>query len=157
MPNFIRKNFGCYQAIGLDNGGSMGMSYQGRVIKKPGRKIMDAFAVVEATPAQKRENAAIDVKVSAFNAKVAGQIRAMKKKGVTKVQVEEWKERVRNSLRASIKNAEAKSPASLDIRVMRGDACGSGTRGIAASELRQDMKNLRNFRRFSVFRLPTAR
>ncbi len=120
MPDFIKKNFGCYQAIGLDNGGSMGMSYEGRVIRKPGRKIMDAFAVVEATPAQKRENAAVAAKVSAFNAKVAGQIRAMKKKGATKAQVDAWKNGVRNSLSASLKTAEAKYPAGLDVRVMKG-------------------------------------
>lgn len=120
MPDFIKKHFGCHHAIGLDNGGSMGLSYEGRLMKKPGRKIMDAFAVVEASPAQKRENAAVAAKVSAFNAKVAGQIRAMKKRGATKVQVEEWKERVRNSLRTSIKNAEAKYPAGLDVHFMKG-------------------------------------
>lgn len=120
MPDFIKKKFGCYQAIGLDNGGSMGMSYEGRSIRKPGRKIMDAFAVVEATPAQKRENAAIAAKVSAFNAKVAGQIRALKKKGATKTQVDAWKNGVRDSLSASLKTAEAKYPAGLDVRVMKG-------------------------------------
>lgn len=120
MPDFIKKNFGCYQAIGLDNGGSMGFSYEGRLMKKPGRKIMDAFAVVETTPAEKRENAAVAAKVSAFNAKVAGQIRAMKKKGATKAQVDAWKERVRNSLRTSMKTAETKAPNGLDVRVMKG-------------------------------------
>lgn len=120
MPDFIRKNFGCYQAIGLDNGGSMGFSYGGKLIKKPGRKIMDAFAVVEATPAQKRENAAIAAKVSAFNAKVASQIRTMKKKGATKVQIDVWKDRVRTSLANSIIALEAKNPAGLDVRVMKG-------------------------------------
>ena len=120
MPDFIKKHFGCYQAIGLDNGGSMGFSYAGKLIRKPGRKIMDAFAVVEATPAQKRENAAVAAKVSAFNAKVAGQIRAMKKKGATKAQIGAWKAGIRNSVAASLKAAQAKYPAGLDVRVMKG-------------------------------------
>ncbi len=120
MPDFIKKHFGCHQAIGLDNGGSMGLSYHGKLVKKPGRKIMDAFAVVEATPAQKRENAAIAAKVSAFNAKVAAQVRSMKKKGATKVQIDAWKDRIRTSLANSVKALETKNPAGLDVRVMKG-------------------------------------
>lgn len=51
MPEFLKKQFGCYQAIGLDSGGSLGLSYEGKSYAKPGRKIMDAFVVV---PAKKR-------------------------------------------------------------------------------------------------------
>ena len=120
MPGFIKKNFGCYQAVGLDNGGSMGLSYEGRTIRKPGRKIMDAFAVVEVSAAEKRENAAVAAKVSAFNAKVAGQIRAMKKKGATKTRIDAWKKTVKDQVASSLKAAEAKYPSGLDVRVMKG-------------------------------------
>lgn len=46
VPDFIRQ-FGCIDAINLDNGGSLGLYDRGKYIVIPGRKIMDAFVVVK--------------------------------------------------------------------------------------------------------------
>ena len=51
MPDYLKTTFNCYNAMNLDAGGSLGMVYKGTVKSKEGRKIMDAFVVVEsATP-----------------------------------------------------------------------------------------------------------
>ncbi len=47
MPIFLKKNFWCYNALNLDSGGSLGMIYNWKVIKKHWRDIMDAFVVVD--------------------------------------------------------------------------------------------------------------
>ena len=52
VPSFIKNNFGCYNAINLDSGWSLGFMYDGKVYNKPWRKIMDAFVVVDLTPEQ---------------------------------------------------------------------------------------------------------
>ncbi|MCF7835394.1 phosphodiester glycosidase family protein [Candidatus Gracilibacteria bacterium] len=47
MPAFIKEQFGCWNAINLDAGASLGMIYSGLVLDRGGRrKIMDAFVVL---------------------------------------------------------------------------------------------------------------
>ena len=46
LPDFIRQ-FGCIDAINLDNGGSLGLYDHGKYIIRPGRTIMDAFVIVK--------------------------------------------------------------------------------------------------------------
>ncbi len=46
VPDFIRQ-FGCIDAINLDNGGSLGLYDHGKYIVRPGRNIMDAFVIVK--------------------------------------------------------------------------------------------------------------
>ncbi len=47
MPNYLAKNFGCYNAINLDAWASIGMVYSWFVIDQGSRKrIMDAFVVL---------------------------------------------------------------------------------------------------------------
>lgn len=47
LSPFIKRNFGCYNAINLDAGSSLAMVYDGRVIaRSPRRQIMDAFVVL---------------------------------------------------------------------------------------------------------------
>lgn len=47
MPAYLKKNFGCYNAINLDAGASIGMVYSGFVLDQGSRKrIMDAFVVL---------------------------------------------------------------------------------------------------------------
>lgn len=47
LADFLQLHLDCYNAINLDSWGSLGMVYNNENIKKPGRKIMDAFVVVE--------------------------------------------------------------------------------------------------------------
>ena len=47
LAPYIIANFSCFHAINLDAWASLGMIYDKKVIRKPGRKIMDAFVVVE--------------------------------------------------------------------------------------------------------------
>ncbi|MEI6426032.1 MAG: phosphodiester glycosidase family protein [Candidatus Absconditabacteria bacterium] len=47
MPAYLKKNFGCYNAINLDAGSSIGMVYSGFVLDQgPRKRIMDAFVVL---------------------------------------------------------------------------------------------------------------
>ena len=46
VSDFIRQ-FGCIDAINLDNGGSLGLYDHGKYIVRPGRNIMDAFVIVK--------------------------------------------------------------------------------------------------------------
>lgn len=59
MPDFLRQNLGCFYALNLDSGGSLGMHYEGTNIRTPGRDIMDAFVVVETEPSDTTETAHI--------------------------------------------------------------------------------------------------
>lgn len=52
LAEFVQTNLNCYNAINLDSWGSLGMVYNHENIKKPGRKIMDAFVVVETNETQ---------------------------------------------------------------------------------------------------------
>lgn len=65
MPDYIKKNFDCYNAINLDNWWSLGMIYNNKIIKKPWRKIMDAFVIVEVkeTPKLNTTNQSSNIKV----------------------------------------------------------------------------------------------
>lgn len=47
MAKFIQKNLNCYNAINLDSWWSLWMIYNNKTIKKPWRKIMDAFIVIK--------------------------------------------------------------------------------------------------------------
>ncbi len=47
MAFFLQKNLNCYNAINLDSWNSLWMIYKNKTIKKPWRKIMDAFVVIE--------------------------------------------------------------------------------------------------------------
>ena len=47
MPEFLKKNFWCYNALNLDSWGSLWLIYNWRIIKKNWRPIMDAFVVVD--------------------------------------------------------------------------------------------------------------
>lgn len=47
LPDFLKINFDCYYAINLDNGGSQWLIYDWKLYKKPWRKIMDAFVVLD--------------------------------------------------------------------------------------------------------------
>jgi hypothetical protein len=49
LPYYIKANFGCWDAINLDAGWSLGLIYKNKVIHKERRKIMDAFVVIEDT------------------------------------------------------------------------------------------------------------
>lgn len=119
MPDFIGKNFGCYQAIGLDNGGSMGLEYGGKLIKKPGRKIMDAFAVVEVSDAVKRRNAEADKKASATIAVLAKRLRAVKKSGASSAKVSEWTVSAKKNVSALADAAAKKSPDSVEAKAWK--------------------------------------
>lgn len=55
LAEFVQTNLNCYNAINLDSGWSLGMVYNHENIKKPGRKIMDAFVVVESNETQVSE------------------------------------------------------------------------------------------------------
>lgn len=46
VPDFIRQ-FGCIDAINLDNGGSLAMYDKNKYIIGPGRNIMDAFIIIK--------------------------------------------------------------------------------------------------------------
>lgn len=116
MPDFLRKNFGCYQAIGLDNGGSMGMSYGGKMIRKPGRKIMDAFAVVEVPDSVKAERALVEKKVSAYNVAFAKQIRQMKRSGKSAADISVWVAATRAKVSKLAEAAKKKNPNSVDAK-----------------------------------------
>ncbi|MFZ3233069.1 MAG: phosphodiester glycosidase family protein [Patescibacteria group bacterium] len=117
MPEFLRKNFGCYQAIGLDNGGSMGMSYEGRTVRKPGRKIMDAFAVVEVPDSVRTERALVEKKVSAYNVAFAKQIRQMKRSGKSVTEISVWIAATRTKVSKLAEAAKKKNPESADAKV----------------------------------------
>lgn len=53
MADFLQRNLNCYNAINLDSWGSLWMIYNNETIKKPWRKIMDAFVVVEKKETKK--------------------------------------------------------------------------------------------------------
>lgn len=55
LAEFVQTNLSCYNAINLDSGWSLGMVYNHETIKRPGRKIMDAFVVVESNTIQTPE------------------------------------------------------------------------------------------------------
>jgi exopolysaccharide biosynthesis protein len=55
MPNFIKQNFGCDGAINLDAGGSLGMIYNHKIIRKNSRPVMDAFVVVDQQLVEKQQ------------------------------------------------------------------------------------------------------
>ena len=48
MPEFLKKNFWCYNALNLDSWWSLWLIYNWKVIKKNWRPIMDAFVVVDS-------------------------------------------------------------------------------------------------------------
>jgi len=57
MPEFLKKNFNCYNAINLDAGYSAGMVYDGKILQKAHRKmIMDAFVVLTKEEYKKLTN-----------------------------------------------------------------------------------------------------
>jgi hypothetical protein len=99
MPDFLKRNFGCYHAVGLDNGGSMGLSYAGKTIRKPGRKIMDAFAVVDVADSVRKEDAEISRQASKIAAVLAVKIRAMKKSGMNSASVADKIASIRDRIR----------------------------------------------------------
>ncbi|UFX83115.1 phosphodiester glycosidase family protein [Candidatus Absconditicoccus praedator] len=47
LADFVDESLGCYDAINLDAGGSLGMMYENDKKMSPGREIMDAFVVVK--------------------------------------------------------------------------------------------------------------
>jgi hypothetical protein len=55
MPDFIKANFSCYNAINLDAGGSLGLIYNGQIIRKESRPIMDAFVVIDRQTKEKMD------------------------------------------------------------------------------------------------------
>ncbi len=47
MSNYLKDSLWCYNAMNLDSWGSLWMVYNNNTIKKSGRKVMDAFVVIE--------------------------------------------------------------------------------------------------------------
>ncbi|MBO4204159.1 hypothetical protein J5893_05075 [bacterium] len=48
MAPYLKKNFGCYNALSLDAGASAAMVYSGKVLEKGSRRLItDAFVVVD--------------------------------------------------------------------------------------------------------------
>lgn len=52
LPDFLKKNFNCYNAVNLDSWGSLGLMYKWVKYNTPWREIMDAFVVLNENSEQ---------------------------------------------------------------------------------------------------------